>query len=208
MKLRSRQAGLYNNQSPPDPHSFTIPGPVVQNNVSLTSSLVDKLLTVLGSTVSSLQVFLLKKMWAAFANAKATHIFSANILAYMPYLMIKVLTIHYLTTSLVLNNWAQFYINWHNSNIVTNQLRFKDDVLCRFSNDVNKFCDIKWCITRQWHDSILQELFPRYRKKMFPLRIYKFYFLQKLLKYSIRYFMIFFYFLSLKFKMKRNKELY
>ena len=28
-------------------------------------------------------------MWVAFANAKATHIFSAKILAYMPYLMIK-----------------------------------------------------------------------------------------------------------------------
>ena len=26
-------------------------------------------------------------MWVAFANAKATHIFSAKILAYMPYLM-------------------------------------------------------------------------------------------------------------------------
>ena len=31
-------------------------------------------------------------MWVAFAFAKATHIFSAKILAYMPYLMIKVLT--------------------------------------------------------------------------------------------------------------------
>ena len=31
-------------------------------------------------------------MWVAFANEKATHIFSAKILAYMPYLMIKVLT--------------------------------------------------------------------------------------------------------------------
>ena len=29
-------------------------------------------------------------MWVAFANAKATHIFSAKILAYMPYLKIKV----------------------------------------------------------------------------------------------------------------------
>ena len=47
-------------------------GPVVQSIVSLTSSLVVKMLT---------------------ANAKATHIFSAKILAYMPYLMIKVLMI-------------------------------------------------------------------------------------------------------------------
>ena len=34
--------------------------------------------------------------------------FSAKILAYMSNLMIKVLTIRYLTTSLVLNNWAQY----------------------------------------------------------------------------------------------------
>ena len=34
-----------------------------------------------------------ENMWVAFANAKATHSFSAKILAYMPYLMIKVLTI-------------------------------------------------------------------------------------------------------------------
>ena len=32
-------------------------------------------------------------MWVAFANAKATHILSAKIQAYMPYLIIKVLTI-------------------------------------------------------------------------------------------------------------------
>ena len=34
-----------------------------------------------------------EKIWVAFANAKATHIFSAKILTYMPYLTIKVLTI-------------------------------------------------------------------------------------------------------------------
>ena len=60
-------------------------GPVVQSVVSLTSSLVILMLTGLVSTVSNAQVFLLKKMWVAFANAKATHIFSAKILAYMPY---------------------------------------------------------------------------------------------------------------------------
>ena len=38
------------------------------------------------------QLFLLKKMWVAFANGKATHIFSAEISAYMPYLMMKYLT--------------------------------------------------------------------------------------------------------------------
>ena len=51
-----------------------------------------KMLTVLVGTISNSQVFLLKKC-VAFANAKATHIFSAKILAYMPYLMIEVLTI-------------------------------------------------------------------------------------------------------------------
>ena len=32
-------------------------------------------------------------MWVAFANAKATHIFLAKILAYMLYLMIKVVMV-------------------------------------------------------------------------------------------------------------------
>ena len=64
-------------------------GPVVQSIGSLTSSLVVKILTVLVSAICNSQVFLLKKMWVAFANAKATHIFSAKILAYMPHLMIK-----------------------------------------------------------------------------------------------------------------------
>ena len=69
-----------------------IQGPVVQKVVSLKSSLVVKMLTILVSTISNSQVFLLKK-WVVFAKAKATHIFSAKILGYMSYLMIKVLTI-------------------------------------------------------------------------------------------------------------------
>ena len=41
------------------------------------------MLTVLVSTISNSQVFLLEKMWVAFANAKATHIFfSKNISVY------------------------------------------------------------------------------------------------------------------------------
>ena len=41
------------------------------------------MLTVLVSTISNSQVFLLEKMWVAFANAKATHIFfSKNISIY------------------------------------------------------------------------------------------------------------------------------
>ena len=47
------------------------------------------MLTVLVSTISNLQIFLLNKC----ANAKATHVFLAKMMAYMPYLMIKVLTI-------------------------------------------------------------------------------------------------------------------
>ena len=44
-------------------------GPVVQGIVSLIM-LVVKMLTVLVNTISNLQVFLLKKMYVAFANAK------------------------------------------------------------------------------------------------------------------------------------------
>ena len=73
-------------------------GPVVQSIISLTRSLVVKMLTVLVSAISNSQVFLLKK---------CDKLFSAKILAYMPYLMNKVLTIHQLTTSFVSNNWAK-----------------------------------------------------------------------------------------------------
>ena len=68
-------------------------GPVVQSIVSLSSSLVVKMLTVQVSTIPKSQVFFAEKMWVAFANAKAAHIFWAKILAYRPYFMIKVLTI-------------------------------------------------------------------------------------------------------------------
>ena len=62
---------------------FLNQGPVVQSIVSLMSSSVVKMLTVLISTISNSQVFLLKKMWVAFANAKATHIFfRKNIIIY------------------------------------------------------------------------------------------------------------------------------
>ena len=60
--------------------TFTDQGPVVQSIVSLMSLLVIKMLTVLVSTISNLQVFCWK-MWVAFA--KATHIFfSKNISVY------------------------------------------------------------------------------------------------------------------------------
>ena len=54
---------------------WAIQGPFVQGIVILTSLLVVKMLTVLVITISNLQVFWLKKMWVAFANAKTTHIF-------------------------------------------------------------------------------------------------------------------------------------
>ena len=72
---------------------FILLGPFVQSIVSIMSLLVVKMLTVLVSTVCNSQIFLLKKMWVTFANAKATHFFSAKILAYLSYLMIKCLTI-------------------------------------------------------------------------------------------------------------------
>ena len=48
------------------------------------------------------------KFTVVFAEKKATHIFSAKILAYKSNLMIKVLTIRYLRILFVLNNWAQY----------------------------------------------------------------------------------------------------
>ena len=66
-------------------------GPDVQSVVSLTSSLMVKMLAVLVSTLSNSQLFLLKNV-SRFC--KTTRIFfSAKILAYTPYLMIKVLMI-------------------------------------------------------------------------------------------------------------------
>ena len=49
-------------------------GPVFQSFVSLTNSLVVKMLTILVSTIALIGIFA-EKMWVAFANAKATHIF-------------------------------------------------------------------------------------------------------------------------------------
>ena len=86
-------------------YNIKVLGPVVQSIVSLTSSFVVKMLTVPVRTISNSQVFLLKNV-SSFANAKATHIFSAKILAYIPYFTTKVLKVRQLTTPLALNNWA------------------------------------------------------------------------------------------------------
>ena len=57
-------------------------GPVVQSVVSLTSSLVVKLLTVLVSTISNSQVFLLKKV-SSFCQCKSySHFLSKNVSEY------------------------------------------------------------------------------------------------------------------------------
>ena len=62
--------------------SFIAQDPVVQSIVSLTSSLVVKMLTALVNTVSNSQVILLKIV-SSFSFAKATHIFfSKNISVY------------------------------------------------------------------------------------------------------------------------------
>ena len=73
--------------------SLNIQGSVVQSIVSLTSSLVVKILTALVSTISNSQLFLLKKNVSSFCLSKSYSDFSAKIIAYMPYLMIKGLTI-------------------------------------------------------------------------------------------------------------------
>ena len=49
-------------------------GPIVQSFISLTSSLVFKMLTVLLNKISNSELFCAEKMWVAFAYAKATHI--------------------------------------------------------------------------------------------------------------------------------------
>ena len=66
-------------------------GPTVQSIVSLTSSLVVKMLTVPVSTISNAHEFLLKK--CSFCKCKSYSQFSAKIIANMPYSMIKVLII-------------------------------------------------------------------------------------------------------------------
>ena len=57
--------------------------PVVQSIVSLTSLLVVKILTILVSTISNSQVFLLKKNVSSFCNCKSySHFFSKTISIY------------------------------------------------------------------------------------------------------------------------------
>ena len=64
----------------------SILGPVVQSVVILTSSLVVKILTVLVSTISNSQVFLLKKNVSSFCKCKSySHFFSKNITIYTIY---------------------------------------------------------------------------------------------------------------------------
>ena len=66
------------------------------------------MLTALVSTISNSQIFFSEKISVAFANAKTTHIFSAKLLTYVYAIFNdESLTIRLLTTSLVLNNWAQ-----------------------------------------------------------------------------------------------------
>ena len=63
----------------PDDRKYPDQGPVIQSIVSLTSLLVVKMLTVLLSTISISQGFVLKKQWVAFS---ISHFFSKNISVY------------------------------------------------------------------------------------------------------------------------------
>ena len=89
--------GDKNNLTVTVPESVSSPlklqGPVVQSIVNLMGSLVVKLLSVLVIRISDSQVFLLKKCVLLLQMQKLLTIFSAKILAYMSYLMIKVLAI-------------------------------------------------------------------------------------------------------------------
>ena len=96
-----------NHRSFLETQHISFQGPVLQSIVSLTSALVVKLLTVQISTISNSPVILLKKIWVTLANAKPTHILQRKYEQIR--VMIKVLTIRLLTTSLVLNNWAQVF---------------------------------------------------------------------------------------------------
>ena len=75
-------------------------GPVVQSIISLTSSLVIKMLTSLVSTISNSQVFLLK-------CKSYSHFFGKNVSVYAIFYH---QSFNDLLTSLVLNNWAQVSI--------------------------------------------------------------------------------------------------
>ena len=84
-------------------------GPVVQNIVSVTSSLVVKLLIVLVSTISNSQVFLLKKV-SSFCKCKSySHFFSKNISVYVILVFNDQKFNDTLTASLVLINRALIF---------------------------------------------------------------------------------------------------
>ena len=81
-------------------------GPVVQNIVSLTKSLVNGSLSLLVRLKSSVLIFFAEKMWGAFAP----HIFSPKNASVFMYDMFEISTSR-LLTSLVLNNWAQIFFS-------------------------------------------------------------------------------------------------
>ena len=79
-------------------YTISIQGPVVQSIVSLTSSLMVKVLTVLVSKVSNSQVFLLKKNVSSFCICESySHFFSKDIIIYAIFNN-QVLTIRQLMT--------------------------------------------------------------------------------------------------------------
>ena len=79
-------------------------GPVVQSIVSLKSSLRGQLVKCFTTLLPNTHIFFVEKMREAFA--KASHIFSTKNNGVFQILTFEILTKHYLTMSLVLNNRA------------------------------------------------------------------------------------------------------
>ena len=64
-------------------NTLLLQGPVVQSIVSLTSLLRVISLTVLADSIYNILIFFAEKNVSSFCTAKATHIFSEKILAYL-----------------------------------------------------------------------------------------------------------------------------
>ena len=100
---------------------FSYLGPVVQSIVSLTSSLVVKMLTVLVSTIFDSHVFFWKNMSSFFKCKSYSHFFNKTISVYA--IFNDQSFNDTLTTSLVLNNWALLiYLNVLDESVTASDL--------------------------------------------------------------------------------------
>ena len=80
--------------------------PVVQSIVSLTISLRHKCVKQISAKVTNTLLFFVEKNVRILCSAKDSHIFSTKNNSVFVILTFEILTKRYLTTSLVLNNWA------------------------------------------------------------------------------------------------------